>query len=1666
MKSRKQAQNEALARLRAKREGKQVETKEDEGNEDLFETIDEAEYEERVKERRKNQFVEDEDGLGYADDGREIFEDGSEGERDDEGIKNNKGLLAKGGNKVKKQVDLGDTTGMKPVGELFAKMAAKAQAAPGGISKKETKALYKENDRHADADLEAKLRMLDEDESEEEDQARAEEEKKKQQRLIMQTAQARAANKKHKNGPAYVPAKGGVSHNPWDALDEVAGGAGRFEGAGLDGEGRPKRGSNEGGTMPVKRLRFEGDRSADTDETMAPSDDLPGGGEDDDIIMEHRQERARTRETKLRIPTGGLQFIDEDVEETEGHQGGEGAAAASAGADGKETAGPSGAFSNAIKSNVSESVPVCADGSLPFYLVDLWEDSTTGRVFLFGKVWGAPACSPFDPAKGSREPPKSCCVVVKNMERCLYLKLPEDDEGEEGNMNEKARLAKAAFDGVRKQRGCKMYKMKAVGRNYAFDAPGMTRGTDQGFVKLHYPAAHSEANKEVLPGDPSNDRYPPPDFSLSSSGEGWNRVVQEYDEEDGGGQHVVEAFSHVFGARQSLIELFLVKRRIMGPSWLKISGFKEVPESRKVSWCAHEVTVEGAKSVRRWNAQKAHQDFNQEELEQWEEAMQQAQEAEEEDGATPAASGWTRPRWNDGIEPPHAPLTVASIALETATGLGGVQSTNAGKGGNQSHEIVVASVVFKKDCPLEQTDVPLLMSINKRESFVAMRKPQQGSMLPTGAEAELKKMGVSLVGNERSLIALLMGKIQEVDPDVVVGQNLCGFSMDILSTRCQALNIAFWHRMSRLKRAKGSKLRLPNEGGGGAFRQSRQMTAGRLQCDTLLMGRELCRGVTSHDLPSLVEARMADWIKQLIETHQDDKMWLWFKEFKSDQLLKYFVEKDGVRFVCAHAFLEALAAFKLTFRLECLPLTRQLTNIAGNVWARSLMNQRAERNEFLLMHEFHKEKFVCPDKEFKQFGQPAQAKGKKGKGKGGGQDDDQAADGDGEQQGQQQSGGGKTKQKAQYAGGLVLEPKAGLYDTYILLLDFNSLYPSIIQEYNICFTSVKRPDGGAEGFEDFEGKSDESVTDSVLPGILARLVKARRDVKDLMKKEKTDAKRALFNTRQLALKLTANSMYGCLGFSSSRFHCKPMAALITRHGRRILEDTKAKAETELQLEVVYGDTDSIMVNSGLPSSAPDPESLRENFGKALGIGRNLKESVNKLYRKLELDIDGVFSRLLLLKKKKYAAKIVEDFEKGKEKTETKGLDLVRRDWCVLSREMGEAIVNKILSNVDKETSLEWVHTYIEEVARCLDERKIPLEKYIITKGLTKLPNQYPDAKSLPHVQVALRMQQKGVKFSGGEEIPYILCCPPVGGGAEAVAADTENTAERAFHPDEVRDRRLTVDTEMYKANQLLGPIGRLLAPLEGTSPARIAECLGLDKEKYAHKAMQIAQEEAAAGNDGENAESTFDISDAFRSKEESYDKYTHFGTMPCPFHECKEFIDAKKTFKTLRCSVCKRRLSNSFLENTLWIILRNLAVNAESVRKCTECGTRTRRITLQGGNVCPNLSCTSRESGSAGVGDKGSLQPSLTTHDLYKHQECLHFMLSLPAPVTGDDIGEDGVIELPHERPGASLPPVAAEGPSRVLSEAERRRDQALKAHLRGVVEEFMVFSAYDRLPS
>lgn len=186
-----------------------------------------------------------------------------------------------------------------------------------------------------------------------------------------------------------------------------------------------------------------------------------------------------------------------------------------------------------------------------------------------------------------------------------------------------------------------------------------------------------------------------------------------------------------------------------------------------------------------------------------------------------------------------------------------------------------------------------------------------------------------------------------------------------------------------------------------------------------------------------------------------------------EQVLDCYQDKQSLEALIQNNSYAASLALLLTYSFEILPLTKQLTNIAGNVWIKSLQNQRAERNEILLMHEFHKEKYIWPDKYPTQYQEE------------------------------------KKKKKSKYSGGLVLEPKPGLYEKIILLLDFNSLYPSIIQEYNLCFTTVIRPSipldkiisrqaDENEEYSNLPEKRNENELTGVLPRVIRQLVLKRK----------------------------------------------------------------------------------------------------------------------------------------------------------------------------------------------------------------------------------------------------------------------------------------------------------------------------------------------------------------------------------------------------------------------------------------------------------------------------------------------------------------------------------------------------------------------------------------------
>jgi DNA polymerase alpha subunit A len=371
----------------------------------------------------------------------------------------------------------------------------------------------------------------------------------------------------------------------------------------------------------------------------------------------------------------------------------------------------------------------------------------------------------------------------------------------------------------------------------------------------------------------------------------------------------------------------------------------------------------------------------------------------------------------------------------------------------------------------------------------------------------------------------------------------------------------------------------------------------------------------------------------------------------------------------------------------------------------------------------------------------------------------------------------------------------------------------------------------------------------ILPKLIATLVSRRRQVKSLMKdKNATPEQLATWDIKQLALKLTANSMYGCLGYTRSRFYARPLAALITNKGREILLSTKELAESK-SLQVLYGDTDSVMINANV-----------DNVADALKVGNEFKKAVNDRYRLLEIDIDNIFRRILLQAKKKYAAiNMVEVGGKFVDKLEVKGLDMRRREYCALSKEVSSKLLNEILSGDETEHVIARIHDYLREISQRMREDTtplaIPLSMYTIYTKLGKHPNDYPNADSMPQVQVALRELDRGKTVRKDDVISYIV----TGDGKSS-----ESAAKRSYSPQDVMkvNSSLKPDVEWYLYKQIFPPVERLCANISGTDAVHLADCLGLDIRKY-----NIASNLSNGGNETEIHPLESQIDDEVRFKD-------------------------------------------------------------------------------------------------------------------------------------------------------------------------------------------------------
>lgn len=333
----------------------------------------------------------------------------------------------------------------------------------------------------------------------------------------------------------------------------------------------------------------------------------------------------------------------------------------------------------------------------------------------------------------------------------------------------------------------------------------------------------------------------------------------------------------------------------------------------------------------------------------------------------------------------------------------------------------------------------------------------------------------------------------------------------------------------------------------------------------------------------------------------------------------------------------------------------------------------------------------------------------------------------------------------QYEGATVIEPTRGYYSVPIATLDFASLYPSIMQAHNLCYTTLIDKETRLKTVERLKLKRDEdySVTPTgewfvkspkrkgLLPIIFDDLLGARRKAKADLKNETDPFKKAVLNGRQLALKISANSVYGITGATVGKLPCLEIASSVTSYGRQMIEKTKQEVESHYTIangykhdaEVIYGDTDSVMVRFG-------PQDLAE----AMRLGSEAADLVSsKFIKPIKLEFEKVYFPYLLINKKRYAGLYWTNPNKF-DKMDTKGIETVRRDNCRLVQNAIETVLKKIL--IDRDT--EAAQTYVKDMISDLLQNKIDMSQLVITKALAK---ENYDGKQA-HVQLAERMRKR------------------------------------------------------------------------------------------------------------------------------------------------------------------------------------------------------------------------------------------------------------------------------------------------------------------------------------
>ncbi|KAK1758381.1 hypothetical protein QBC47DRAFT_374509 [Echria macrotheca] len=401
---------------------------------------------------------------------------------------------------------------------------------------------------------------------------------------------------------------------------------------------------------------------------------------------------------------------------------------------------------------------------------------------------------------------------------------------------------------------------------------------------------------------------------------------------------------------------------------------------------------------------------------------------------------------------------------------------------------------------------------------------------------------------------------------------------------------------------------------------------------------------------------------------------------------------------------------------------------------------------------------------------------------------------------------------------LVMEPQSAFYSSPLLVLDFQSLYPSVMIAYNYCystflgrivnwrgtnkmgFTEYKRREGLLSLLKDYINIAPNgimytkaTIRKSLLAKMLTEILETRVMVKSGMKQDKDDKTlQQLLNNRQLALKLLANVTYGYASASfSGRMPCSEIADSIVQTGRETLERAIAYIHSVERwgAEVVYGDTDSLFVYL--------KGRTRE---QAFDIGAEMAEEITNMNpRPVKLKFEKVYHPCVLLAKKRYVGYKFESREQTVPEFDAKGIETVRRDGTPAEQKIEEKALKILFETAD----LSQVKAYFQAQCGKIIRGDVSVQDFCFAREV-KLGTYSNKGPGPAGALISARRMAEDARAEPqyGERVPYVV----VSGGPGARLID------RCVAPEDLLVRsaaHASLDAEYYIGKNIVPPLERI-----------------------------------------------------------------------------------------------------------------------------------------------------------------------------------------------------------------------------------------------------------------